>query len=127
MKNFALLSDPFQPEERWLAPMYDVVCTHIYPTDDHKLALSLNKSKAFPNIDGLLAFAHRLKVVKPQDKLAAMADTINDYLVHHGIDEIFPALAQSIRKSISHSMSTNNVFVRFDVKRAKRRKSDKLL
>jgi len=91
------------------------------------LALSLNKRKAFPNIDGLLAFAHRLKVVKPQDKLAAMADTINDYLVHHGIDEIFPALAQSIRKSISHSMSTNNVFVRFDVKRAKRRKSDKLL
>ncbi|MEA9390711.1 hypothetical protein SJI19_09175 [Acerihabitans sp. TG2] len=91
------------------------------------MALSLNKSKAFPNIDGLLAFAHWLKVVKPQDKLAAMAEMINDYLVHNGIDEIFSALAQSVRKSISHSMSTNNVFVRFDVKRAKRRKSDKLL
>jgi len=127
LKNYALLSESFQPEERWLAPMYDVVCTHIYPTDDHKLALSLNKSKAFPNIDGLLAFAHRLKVVKPQDKLAAMADMIKDYLAHNAIDEIFPQLAQSIRQSLSHAMSTNNVFVRFDVKRAKRRKSDKLL
>lgn len=37
LKNFALLSDPFQPEERWLVPMYDVVCTHIYPTDDQPM------------------------------------------------------------------------------------------
>jgi len=54
LKNFGLLYiDPTQPA--WLAPAYDVCCTTAYLRED-QMALSMNRSKAFPNRAGLILF-----------------------------------------------------------------------
>ena len=59
LKNFGMVYD--QPlAARKLAPVYDVVCTDIYPELDGKLALKLNKSKTFPIRANLLAYGVRL-------------------------------------------------------------------
>jgi serine/threonine-protein kinase HipA len=59
LKNFGLLyGHPAGP--RRLAPVYDVVCTDIYPELDGKLALKLNQGKLFPDDRELLAFGQRL-------------------------------------------------------------------
>ncbi|TDG04226.1 type II toxin-antitoxin system HipA family toxin [Paraburkholderia guartelaensis] len=59
MKNLGILYiDPTGP--RRLAPVFDVVCTDIYPDLDGRMALSLNRSKTFPLPAELHAFARRL-------------------------------------------------------------------
>jgi serine/threonine-protein kinase HipA len=61
MKNLGILYiDPTGP--RRLAPVFDVVCTDIYPDLDGRMALSLNRSKTFPLPAELLAFARRLEL-----------------------------------------------------------------
>ena len=45
---------------RRLAPVYDVVCTDVYPELDGKLALKLNKSKAFPTSEEIVEYGNRL-------------------------------------------------------------------
>lgn len=63
LKNFGMLyENPTQP--RMLAPVYDVVCTNIYPELDGKLALKLNKSKAHPTNHELFHYAQRLGTKK---------------------------------------------------------------
>jgi serine/threonine-protein kinase HipA len=59
LKNIGLLySDPTGP--RRLSPVYDVVCTGIYPSLDGRMALNLNKSKVFPVPAQLVAYGERL-------------------------------------------------------------------
>ncbi|MEM5317687.1 type II toxin-antitoxin system HipA family toxin [Paraburkholderia sp. JHI869] len=59
MKNLGILYiDP--TGARRLAPVFDVVCTDIYPDLDGRMALSLNRSKTFPLPAELHAFARRL-------------------------------------------------------------------
>jgi serine/threonine-protein kinase HipA len=59
MKNIGILySDPTGP--RRLSPIYDVVCTGIYPSLDGRMALNLNKSKVFPVPEQLVAYGERL-------------------------------------------------------------------
>ncbi|NOU24688.1 MAG: type II toxin-antitoxin system HipA family toxin [Methylotenera sp.] len=61
LKNFGMLyENPTQP--RTLAPIYDVVCTDIYPELDGKMALKLNKSKAYPTDIELCDYARRLGI-----------------------------------------------------------------
>lgn len=61
MKNLGILYiDPTGP--RKLAPVFDVVCTDIYPDLDGRMALSLNRSKTFPLPAELFAFARRLEL-----------------------------------------------------------------
>nr|HQV22948.1 hypothetical protein [Agitococcus sp.] len=43
-----------------LAPIYDVVCTNIYPQLDGQLALKLNKHKKFPTHQALIEYGLRL-------------------------------------------------------------------
>ena len=59
LKNFGMVYD-HPLAARKLAPVYDVVCTDIYPELDGKLALKLNKSKTFPIRANLLAYGVRL-------------------------------------------------------------------
>jgi serine/threonine-protein kinase HipA len=59
MKNLGIVYDDPTGERR-LAPVFDVVCTDIYPDLDGKMALNLNKSKTFPMHDALVAFGSRL-------------------------------------------------------------------
>lgn len=59
LKNFGIVyQHPLS--DRYLAPVYDVVCTDIYPQLDGKLALKLNKNKSFPLEQELVDFAQRL-------------------------------------------------------------------
>lgn len=59
LKNFGMLYDN-PASARALAPVYDVVCTDIYPELDGKMALKLNKSKAYPTEQDLMAYGNRL-------------------------------------------------------------------
>ncbi len=59
LKNFGLLY-AHPAAERRLAPVYDVVCTDLYPELDGKLALKLNQRKTFPDQAELLEYGKRL-------------------------------------------------------------------
>jgi serine/threonine-protein kinase HipA len=59
LKNFGILYE--QPAvARCLAPIYDVVCTDVYPELDGLMALKLNKSKSFPTDKEIIAYGNRL-------------------------------------------------------------------
>jgi serine/threonine-protein kinase HipA len=59
MKNIGIIyTDPTGP--RRLSPIYDVVCTGVYPLLDGRMALNLNKSKVFPVPGQLIAYGERL-------------------------------------------------------------------
>ena len=59
LKNFGILYE--QPAAaRRLAPIYDVVCTDVYPELDGLMALKLNKSKSFPTDKEIIAYGNRL-------------------------------------------------------------------
>ncbi|MFP3555677.1 type II toxin-antitoxin system HipA family toxin [Paraburkholderia sp. SIMBA_049] len=59
MKNLGIVYDDLTGPRR-LAPVFDVVCTDIYPDLDGKMALNLNKSKTFPMHSALIAYGTRL-------------------------------------------------------------------
>jgi serine/threonine-protein kinase HipA len=59
LKNFGMLYE-HPAAARRLAPIYDVVCTDVYPELDGKLALKLNKSKAFPTNEEIVEYGNRL-------------------------------------------------------------------
>ncbi|MPW21512.1 type II toxin-antitoxin system HipA family toxin [Paraburkholderia sp. CNPSo 3157] len=59
MKNLGIIYDDPTGERR-LAPVFDVVCTDIYPDLDGKMALNLSRSKTFPVLDALIAYGARL-------------------------------------------------------------------
>ncbi|MHB8254412.1 MAG: type II toxin-antitoxin system HipA family toxin [Acidiferrobacter sp.] len=64
LKNFGLLYDrPNGP--RWLAPIYDVVCTDIYPELDGLLALKMHKKKTFPSYTEIVRYGQRLGLSAP--------------------------------------------------------------
>ena len=59
LKNFGMLYE-HPAAARQLAPIYDVVCTDIYPELDGLMALKLNKSKTFPTDKEIIAYGKRL-------------------------------------------------------------------
>jgi serine/threonine-protein kinase HipA len=82
MKNIGIMYvDPTGP--RRLAPIYDVVCTDIYPILDGRMALKLNKSKVFPVPDELIAYGERMGLKRAESE-AIMA----------GISEAFDTVTQ---------------------------------
>ena len=126
LKNFALLYSAGTPtSELKLSPMYDVVNTTCYPTHDKELALKLNKSNAFPDHDGLIRFGRDLKVIKPAAILEHMADTISDHLNTADLWDDLSFLKEAISASLSKACARKSVFVTLDVKRDKKRKSDR--
>lgn len=61
LKNFGLVyEDP--GSEILPSPVYDVVCTAIYPDLDRELALKMNKAHTFPSTDNLIKFAEKFGV-----------------------------------------------------------------
>ncbi|WP_174363087.1 HipA domain-containing protein [uncultured Caballeronia sp.] len=83
MKNIGLLySDPTGP--RRLSPIYDVVCTGIYPSLDGRMALNLNKSKVFPVPEQLLAYGERLGLKRGEAEAVLLRiDTAFDAVADH--------------------------------------------
>lgn len=59
LKNFGMLYE-HPAAARRLAPVYDVVCTDIYPELDGLMALKLNKSKTFPTSKEIIEYGNRL-------------------------------------------------------------------
>ncbi|MDU7839068.1 MAG: type II toxin-antitoxin system HipA family toxin [Pantoea sp.] len=127
LKNFSLMYDAEISISPFLSPLYDVVNTHIYPTTDNDLALKMNKSKSFPDRDGLIKFGRQLKIVKPGAIIDEFADIINDRLADRTLFGDYPELRAAISASLTRSAATNNVFTKTNVKRAKKRKTDRLL
>lgn len=127
LKNFSLLYSATDSSTARLSPLYDVVNTHIYPTTDGELALKLNKSKKFPDRDSLIKLARKLKIIKPAMVMEQFADVINDDLNRNEIYADFPEMRESIARSMTRSVATNNLFLKTDDKRAKKRKTDSLL
>lgn len=127
LKNFSLLYDAGNEPAPQLSPLYDVVNTPIYPTHDNDLALNLNKSKSFPNRDGLIKFGRELKIIKPESVLEEFADRITEQLARQDLFGDYPELHEAINRSLSRSVATNNLFLTTDVKRPKKRKTDALL
>lgn len=63
LKNFGLVyQDPGKQVRP--SPAYDIVCTGIYPNLDRGLALKMNKSREYPDQEGLLRFGARFSVRK---------------------------------------------------------------
>ncbi|WP_313689695.1 type II toxin-antitoxin system HipA family toxin [Pantoea sp.] len=127
LKNFALVYRGEGNASPHLSPLYDVVNTQIYPTNDNELALKLNKSKQFPDRDSLIKFGRELKIINPASVLEEFADVISDQLKNQQLFADFPALRSAIGQSLTRSGATSNLFMTTDVKRPKKRKTDSLL
>ena len=67
------------PDDMHLSPLYDVVNTQIYSPVD-TLALSLGKSKSFPERKQLIDFGKAIGVKKCEAIVDEMADQIRDEL-----------------------------------------------
>jgi serine/threonine-protein kinase HipA len=59
LKNFGVLYE-HPAAARCLAPIYDVVCTDVYPELDALMALKLNKRKTFPGNKEMIEYGNRL-------------------------------------------------------------------
>lgn len=127
LKNFSLLYATDGEPTPKLSPLYDVVNTHIYPSNDNSLALKLDKSKLFPGRDSLIKFGRELKIIKPAMVIEEFADRISDVLSSKELFGDYPELHQAIGESLTRSGATNNVFMKTDIKRPKKRKTDSLL
>ncbi|HBT33061.1 MAG TPA: type II toxin-antitoxin system HipA family toxin [Pusillimonas sp.] len=89
LKNFGLVYE--DPSSGILpSPVYDVVCTAIYPDLDRELALKMNKLRTFPSPDNLIKFAQKFGVEKE-----FAWETINR--IEHAIDLVIDQLSQDAR------------------------------
>jgi serine/threonine-protein kinase HipA len=84
MKNIGIVyADPTGP--RRLSPIYDVVCTGVYPLLDGRMALNLNKSKVFPVPGQLIAYGERLGLKRAEAQATLLR-----------IDQAFDTVAQRL-------------------------------
>jgi serine/threonine-protein kinase HipA len=106
MKNIGIVYvDPTGP--RRLAPIYDVVCTDIYPMLDGRMALKLNKSKVFPVPEELLVYGERMGLKRAESEaIMARINGAFDTVMHRfGQDPRYQAddLLDRIRAAVRHS------------------------
>ena len=101
LKNFSLLYE--SPEDApWLSPIYDVVCTGVYPLEAPTLALKMNNSKQFPDRNGLMHFAKQLGVKGAESRLDAMLARLHEKLSCIPELQGFPALETKLREHLGH-------------------------
>jgi len=105
LKNFGVLYDD---QRRWLAPVFDVVTTTIYPYDrggepvtDRTMALKLTAKgdRNYPAPDELLRFATELcRVAEPRENVRAIASAMRETLERaRGDDRIPRATLKAMR------------------------------
>ena len=128
LKNFSLLYDSISPLTGLrLSPLYDVVNTTVYALDSHDLALKMDKSREFPGKDRLVRYGKNIGVKNPAIRLEEMADRARDFIAGFDRWDSFPELKTALEKSIAKAMSVTGSGVRHNVKRTKKRKSDRYL
>ena len=108
LKNYAMLYDDM--DDMRLSPLYDVVNTQIYKSAD-TLALSMGKSKEFPDRRSLINFGKTLGVKKCENIVDEMAAQIRDGLERLvGYTEIMELdIKSNILKNI-HRSTTRSAF-----------------
>jgi serine/threonine-protein kinase HipA len=106
MKNIGIIyTDPTGP--RRLSPIYDVVCTGIYPLLDGRMALNLNKSKVFPVPGQLIAYGERLGLKRAEAEAILLRidrafDTVAERLSQDGrykADDLLARIREVIRRT----------------------------
>jgi serine/threonine-protein kinase HipA len=106
MKNIGIVyADP--TGARRLSPIYDVVCTGIYPSLDGRMALNLNKSKVFPVPEQLIAYGERLGLKRVEadailSRIDAAFDTVAERLGEddrYKADDLLARIRGEIRRT----------------------------
>ncbi len=100
LKNFAL-QYTLGKKDIVLAPPYDITHTIIYDSIDNHMALSMKKSKAFPNKNVLIDLGVAAGINKPADIIGFMADNISDYLRQSQEIKLINGLRASIESSLA--------------------------
>ena len=99
LKNYAMLYDDLN--DMRLSPLYDVVNTQIYNPAD-TLALSLGKSKEFPDRKRLIDFGKSIGVKNAEDIVDEMADQIRDGL--EALKDYTDAMELDIKSTILNNI-----------------------
>ena len=100
LKNFSL-QYTLGETDIILAPPYDITHTIIYESIDNHMALSMKKSKAFPNRHVLIDLGVEAGINRPADIIDFIADNIRDYIARS--QEI--KLAEGLQVSIENSLA----------------------
>lgn len=109
LKNFALqyTSDM---KNIFVSPPFDITHTLIYESIDHKMALKLAGSKAFPYLSHLIKLAEsdHFRIRNPKEIIESLSENILDYLRTSNEVQLFNGLRKSIERSISNVMTSNS-------------------
>ena len=107
LKNFALQYSP-DMKNIFVSPPFDLTHTLIYESIDHKMALKLAGSKAFPDRSHLIKLAEsdRFRIRNPKAIIEFLSENILDYLRTSNEVQLFDGLRTSIERSISNVMAT---------------------
>ena len=107
LKNFALQYSP-DMKNIFVSPPFDITHTLIYESIDHKIALKLAGSKAFPDLSHLIKLAEsdQFRIRNPKAIIESLSENILDYLRASNEVQLFDGLRTSIELSISNVMAT---------------------
>jgi serine/threonine-protein kinase HipA len=109
LKNFALqyTSDM---KNIFVSPPFDITHTLIYDSIDHKMALKLAGSKAFPDLSHLIKLAESVhfRIRNPKEIIESLSENILDYLRSSNEVLLFDGLRASIERSISDIMTSSS-------------------
>ena len=108
LKNFALQYSP-DMKNIFVSLPFDLTHTLIYESIDHKMALKLAGSKAFPDRSHLIKLAEsdRFRIRNPKAIIEFLSENILDYLRTSNEVQLFDGLRTSIERSISNVMVTS--------------------
>ena len=92
----------------FVSPPFDITHTLIYKSIDHKMALKLAGSKAFPDLSHLIKLAEsdQFRIRNPKAIIESLSENILDYLRASNEVQLFDGLRTSIELSISNVMAT---------------------
>jgi len=108
LKNFAL-QYTLGETDIVLAPPYDITHTIIYDSIDNHMALSMKKSKAFPNRHILIDLGVEAGINRPADIIDFIADNIRDYIAQSQEIKLIDGLRDSIESSLAVAGSNGPV------------------
>ena len=100
LKNFAL-QYTLGETDIVLAPPYDITHTIIYDSIDNHMALSMKKSKAFPNRHTLIDLGAASGINQPAEIIDFIADNISDYIAQSQEIKLIDGLRDSIERSLA--------------------------
>ncbi|MDI6622970.1 type II toxin-antitoxin system HipA family toxin [Acinetobacter junii] len=109
LKNFALQYSS-DMKNIFVSPPFDLTHTLIYESIDHKMALKLAGSKAFPDLSHLIKLAEsgQFRIRNPKAIIEFLSENILDYLRTSNEVQLFDGLRTSIERSISNTMTSRS-------------------